>query len=216
MNNALVEKCSLAFKDPIKDFMLSNSDNISHTYCNHLVPPSKMVVRYFYNFFPVVLQMMVDTLSQFLDSHRPEWNLLISHFDDAYINFSLISRQYFIGFFMQLWICYADSIICGQYNTSFLADRSRIRNAHLKTESVEADQSFFYSKYTLSASVFRICCFYKENPLLNVPIDLIVVIILMVAFLASSKQLLPLLNLKEEVAGGSLNYKVGFLCILFF
>ena len=63
-------------------------------------------------------------------------------------------------------------------------------------------------------SVFRICCFYKENPLLNVPIDLIVVIILMVAFLASSKRLLPLLNLKKEVEGGSLNYKVGFICIL--
>ena len=61
---------------------------------------------------------------------------------------------------------------------------------------------------------FRICCFYKENPFLNVPIDLIVLIILMVAFLASSKQLLPLLNLKEEVEGGSLNYKVGFICIL--
>lgn len=45
--------------------------------------------------------MMLDTLSQFLDSHMPEWNLLISHFNDAYINFSLISRQYFIGFFMQ-------------------------------------------------------------------------------------------------------------------
>ena len=45
--------------------------------------------------------MMLDTLSQFLDSHRPERNLLISHFNDAYINFSLISRQYFIGFVMQ-------------------------------------------------------------------------------------------------------------------
>ena len=56
--------------------------------------------------------------------------------------------------------------------------------------------------------------FYKENPLLNVPIDPIVVIILMVAFLASSKQLLPLLNLKEEVEGGSLKYEVGFICIL--
>lgn len=43
---------------------------------------------------------------------------------------------------------------------------------------------------------------------------MIVVIILMVAFLASSKQLLPLLNLKEEVEEGSLNYKVGFICIL--
>ena len=45
--------------------------------------------------------MMLDTLSQFLDSHRPEWNLLISHVNDAYINFSLISKQYFIGFVMQ-------------------------------------------------------------------------------------------------------------------
>lgn len=61
---------------------------------------------------------------------------------------------------------------------------------------------------------FHISCFYKENPLLNVLIDLIVFIMLMVAFLASSKQLLPLLNLKEEVEGGSLNYKVGFICIL--
>ena len=61
---------------------------------------------------------------------------------------------------------------------------------------------------------FYICCFRKENPLLNVPIDLIGVIILMVAFLASSKQLLLLLNLKEEAEGGSLNYKVGFICIL--
>lgn len=47
MNNVLVEKCSLAFKDRIKDFMLSNSDNVSHTYRNYLGPPSKMIVRYF-------------------------------------------------------------------------------------------------------------------------------------------------------------------------
>ena len=51
MNNVLDEKCSLAFKDRFKDFMLSNSDNISHTYRNYLAPPSKMVVRYFYHFF---------------------------------------------------------------------------------------------------------------------------------------------------------------------
>ena len=44
--------------------------------------------------------MMLDTLSQFLDSYKPEWNLLISHFNEANINFSLISRQYFIGFVM--------------------------------------------------------------------------------------------------------------------